>query len=306
MSMINEIKEIPERAKNCYYHNQEIQLPGRVAYLGMGSSFYAAYSMKTMNLPVIPQSAADFYYYQHKNLKLGTAVLISQSGKSLETVWCKERLEWYVAITNEADSPIGQEASELVEIRCGPEHFSSTKSYINTLIALYNGHQVNTWPAIKQYPGAMARYDERGHEMAESIMESIKNTTFKGVYIIGNGQEEATARQAALILSESTRLPFIAMTTPDYDHGPKETAKGSHLIFIHQPGPVYERSKHLVKEMEKAGALIHEINESAHLPNEVSPLVNIMPLNFLAAYLMRLLGIQEPFEVGDKVTGINP
>jgi glucosamine--fructose-6-phosphate aminotransferase (isomerizing) len=306
MSMIKEIKEIPERTKDCYQQNKEIQLPENVDYLGMGSSFYAAYSMKYMNVPVKPRSAADFFYYQHKNLKLGNAVLISQSGKSLETVWCKERLEWYVAITNEPDSPIGQEATELVEILSGPEKYSSTKSYVNTLIALYNGHQVNTWPAIAQFPGAMGRYDETGHEMAESIMESIKTKHFKGVYILGNGQEEATARQAALILSESTRLPFIAMTTPDYDHGPKETAKGSHLIFIHQPGPVHERSKHLVKEMGKAGAITHEVNESAHLPNEVSPLVNIMPLNFLAAHLMRLLGIQEPFEVGDKVTGFNP
>lgn len=50
--MINEIKEISEKAKLCYQKNKDIVLPKNVPYLGMGSSYFSplVLKIKLMNI----------------------------------------------------------------------------------------------------------------------------------------------------------------------------------------------------------------------------------------------------------------
>ncbi len=112
------------------------------------------------------------------------------------------------------------------------------------------------------------------------------------------------ALQAALILSESTKLNFNGLPMAQYDHGPKETAKNSIVIHILAKGKSYNRTKKLAETIEAAGAHCFFVVEPEVSENE-SVLNNIIPFNFLAYHLATRLNVLETFVVGGKVTEVS-
>ena len=144
--MIGEIREIPEKARLCYKNNRSIRLPENVPYIGMGSSYYAPLALKYLGCNIIPEIASEYYHYSSKNKDHNLAVLISQSGYSSETVWNIEKFTEYIALVNDTDSPLARsdKLKELVELYAGVEKYSSTKTYVNTLITLYQGMGIDS------------------------------------------------------------------------------------------------------------------------------------------------------------------
>jgi glucosamine--fructose-6-phosphate aminotransferase (isomerizing) len=109
--------------------------------------------------------------------------------------------------------------------------------------------------------------------------------------------------QAALIMSESTKLSFQGLPMAQYDHGPKETAKNSIVIQIMAKGKSYERSQLLNEKIVASGAHVITVEEMESDEN-FSVLHNIVPFNFMSYYLALKLGIEETFVVGGKVTEV--
>jgi glucosamine--fructose-6-phosphate aminotransferase (isomerizing) len=93
------------------------------------------------------------------------------------------------------------------------------------------------------------------------------------------------------------------MAMAQYDHGPKETAKGSIAIHILAKGETYERAVKLNDTIKKSGAMVITVEEPK-APENFSILHNIIPFNFMAYYLSKKLGIVDIFEVGGKVTEV--
>ena len=54
--LLEEILEIPERAKECYERNKHAALPRRVPYLGMGSSYFAPLALYYAGARLDPES----------------------------------------------------------------------------------------------------------------------------------------------------------------------------------------------------------------------------------------------------------
>jgi len=305
MVMIEEIREIPERAQKIYTSTEKVFLPTGVPYLGMGSSYFATLALYYQGIDIRPETSSTYFNYLSKKHKADLAVLISQSGRSSETLWCRELFKEYIAITNDAKSKLAsaQNVKRLVELKAGLETHSSTKTYINTLIALFRGHKVNVWPAIEKLKARMEEYEAWGKEAADKIYKILNSGKYKGIYVIGNGPNIATAYQAALMLSESTKYPVVGMSVSQYDHGPKETANGSVVIVIRSNGPSYHRTNTLFKIVANAGAKVLYVEES-DLPEYLSTITTIMPLNFMAQYLADKLKVENTFEVGEKVTEV--
>lgn len=303
--MIDEIREIPEKAQKVHKSTQKLILPTGVPYLGMGSSHYATLALFYQGVNVRPETSSTYYNYLSKKRRANLGVLISQSGRSSETLWCRGLFNEYIAITNDAKSKLASadNVKRLVELKAGLETHSSTKTYINTLIALFSGHKIDTKPAIDKIVSNMKAYEEWGKAAADKLYKIINSGKYKGIYIIGNGPNVATASQAALMLSESTKYPVIGMSVSQYDHGPKETANGSAVIVIRSNGPSYHRTNTLFKIVENAGATVIYLEEP-DLPEYLSTVTMIMPLNFMAHYLAEKLKVEKTFEVGEKVTEV--
>ena len=303
MAMLNEIREIPDKAEKILYSTKNIKLPTDVPYIGMGSSYYAILAMYYQGLPIKPSRASEYYNYlsQKKIKELG--VLISQSGRTGEVIWCRDLFKRFYAITNVLKSPlcVSTNLERVFPLLAGTEISSSTKTYINTLITLYNGLGVDPSPAVDILRGKMYEYEKWGNETAGLIYELIATNHYKGSYIIGNGPNIGTVHQAAHILSEATKYPFIGMSVSEYDHGPKETAKDSVVIVIKSDGVSYRRTHKLFELVENAGANVFYY-EDKDVPENLSPITSIIPLMFMTHYLSRLLKISKPFTVGEKIT----
>jgi len=249
--------------------------------------------------------ASEYVNYLHKGNKLPNGVLLSQSGRSTEVLWAAELFESFTAITNKLDSPLTQfsGAATIIDLLAGEEKYSSSKTYVNTLLALFKGFGMDASHAVNILLTNEKKYEQQGKEIANAIFSLIQQQKLNGLYITGSGPNIATALQAALIMSESTKLNFNGLAMPQYDHGPKETAKNSVVINIVAKGKSYERTLKLTDAIQNAGATVYNIEEPAVSENE-SVINNIVPFNYMAYYLSELLEIKDTFIVGGKVTEV--
>ncbi len=304
--MMEEINDMPAKAQYFIGNTPDYTLPLGVPYLGMGSSYFAPLAFKYMGIDIYPELASEFYNYQQRNKKNTNAVLLSQSGRSTEVLWCAGLFEKYTAISNNEESPLCKTAAvdNIVALLAGEEKYSSSKTYINTLLSLFKGFGMDARNAVRLLVENMPAYDKAGYALAVEVYNLLKKERITGIYITGSGPNIATAMQAALIMSESTKICFTGLTMAQYDHGPKETAKDSIVLQIMAKGKSYERSKKLAQTVSDAGAYVFSVEEPGAAENE-SVVPNIVPFNFMAYYLSQKLAVQETFTVGGKVTEVN-
>jgi glutamine---fructose-6-phosphate transaminase (isomerizing) len=301
--LLSEINEIPQRASEFLRLSPHFSLPLRVPYLGMGSSYFAPLAFKYMGINIFPEIASEYFNYIHKGKKRNRAVIISQSGESSEALWCAELFNKYVAITNNNFSPLCQNSnvSEVISLFAGNEQYSSSKTYINTLLALFRGFGFNIEESTGRLAEKIPDYEKLGKKMAVDIFNQITQNKIYGMFIIGSGPNVATAYEASLILSESTKLCFTGIPMAQYDHGPKETAASSIVIQILSKGKSYERAQKLTQTILNSGAMVL-IVEEPEVEERFSVIHTIIPFNYMAAYLAQMLNITNTFSVGGKVT----
>lgn len=303
--MLEEIQEIPERAHDCLKRNQNIQLPIGVPYLGMGSSYFAAIALKYLDLPIRPEVASEYAYFLADKVR-PEAVLISQSGYSSETLWNVDNFRSYVAIVNDTSSPlaVGKNCSRVIDLCAGEERHSATKTYINTLVALYQGFGIDPSPAVNVMTSAMNAFEDWGESTAHAIQSILEKHPSKGLVVLGSGANFATAQQAALILTETTHRPVVPMSVTQYDHGPKEAAANSIVLVVNSVGPTRDRTRRLVRLLSESGAICHEWDQTG-IPSHLSPLTACIPFFFLAGYLSKEMGISNIFNLGNKITRVD-
>lgn len=303
--MLAEIHEIPQRAVEFLKQSPDYSLPLNVPYLGMGSSWFAPLAFKYMGVPIEPELASEFFNYLQPGKKLGNGVILSQSGRSSEALWCGDLFETFTAITNSAFSPLckAPNVNLSVDLLAGDEQYSSSKTYINTLLSLFKGFGFHPEKAVELLVKNMPAYEQLGERMAREVFELISKQKIHGIYILGSGPNIATAFEAALILSESTKLCFTGLPMAQYDHGPKETAGNSIVIQIMARGKSYERTLKLNEMIVASGAHV-VIVEEPEIEENFSVLHNMVPFNYMAYYLAEKLNITETFVVGGKVTEV--
>lgn len=304
-AFLNEILEIPARATDLI--NSPVEpLPLHVPYLGMGSSYFAPLAFKYMGLPIFPELASEYVNYLADHKKAPMAVILSQSGRSSEALWCRDLFDQYIAVSNYTDSDLcsAPNVVSVLPIRAGEEYYSSSKTYVNTLVALFKGFGFSPKATVALLTDTFDQYHKQGEELANAVFAVLTQHKIHGIYITGSGPNIATAYEAALILSESTKLNFHGLPMAQYDHGIKETAKDSLVIQVLAKGTAYERSLRLSDRITHAGAHVLTV-EVPDIEEHFSILHNIIPFNFMAYYLALKLNIGETFVVGGKVTEAN-
>jgi glutamine---fructose-6-phosphate transaminase (isomerizing) len=302
--MLSEIVEIPTRAWVLLKTSNKA-LPLQVPYIGMGSSYFAPLSFKYMGIDIYPEIASEYVHYLSFEKKKPLGVILSQSGKSSEALWCTALFEQYIAITNYTENELGNKpnVADVHAIKAGEEQYSSSKTYINTLLLLFKGFGYDPSVSVDLLVKNIEKYEAKGKQMADEVYEILNNKPIHGIYITGSGPNIGTAMQAALIMSESTKLNFNGLPMAQYDHGPKETAANSIVILIVAKGASYERTMKLSETIKAAGAYVITVEEP-EAEEHFSILHNSIPFNFMAYYLSQKMGIGETFTVGGKVTEV--
>lgn len=301
--MENELFDIPSRARICYEKNKGLILPEKVPYLGMGSSFFAAVTLRYLGVRIFPEMAGEYFSYIKNIRQFENAVLISQSGRTTDVLNCVSCFNEYIAIVNDLGSPLAKKenAKVVVPIFAGREWFSSTKTFINTLITLYLGHGFDVKNVLETIEHRYPEFEAMGQSMGEAILKNVKRQKSMCI-ILGSGPNVGIAYQAALMLNESVKYPFVGMSLSQYEHGFKESASETFIIVINPSrGVMCERTSKMIDVLRKANAHVIEVNDS-ETDEKFTPFTSVLPFYFMADYLSSKLGVIAPFVVGSKIT----
>ncbi|MBI2889001.1 MAG: hypothetical protein HYY10_03720 [Candidatus Liptonbacteria bacterium] len=301
-----EILEIPDAAAACYEKNHGLVLPTNVPYLAMGGASYAPLTLFYCGAAIQPITASEYFHYRPQAI-LPQGVLLSQSGESSETLWCLERFEKVIAVTNNPKSTLATSPKtvQVAPLMAGEEKFlSSTKTYVNMLIALYLGLGIDPAPGIAALKANFPKIQTEAGKNAARIHAAIADKKQRGLYVLGSGPNAATAMHAALILTETLCLPWHGMSLAQFDHGPKEAAVDAVVILLDGNGKDHARIDYAGKIFaEQARAHVIRIKER-ELAEPLTPLTLITHVCLLMDYLGDALGVTAASRIGSKITRV--
>jgi glucosamine--fructose-6-phosphate aminotransferase (isomerizing) len=216
----------------------------RIILTGMGSSLNALYPtylhLSEAGFPVWHEDTAELLLNVHGRIQGKTLFWIaSQSGESAETVQLLTELATnpgditILGFTNYPGSSLGRGSDFLFNILCGPENTVSTKSYLNTLLAVGMTTSLvlkeDLDPAIALLPEILQQYLANWVATYELLDSAVREET---LFVIGRGHSLAAARTGSLITKEAARESLEGLSTSQFRHGPLEMASEKVAVFI--------------------------------------------------------------------------
>ncbi len=89
--------------------NKGLILPDKVPYIGMGSSYFAAVTLRYLGVKIFPELAGEYFHYIRTIKQFDNAVLISQSGRTTDVLNCVSCFKEYTALVNDTMSPLANQ-----------------------------------------------------------------------------------------------------------------------------------------------------------------------------------------------------
>jgi len=192
------------------------------------AALYAKYLFGVRNQALVALAAPSLFTHYARPPKLeGQCVIgISQSGASPDVVSvlaeARRQGALTIAISNDADSPLGQAAEHVLALGAGPERsVPASKTYTASLLALALISQAVDEDsafeaALSMVPQAMAR----ALDMDSDLQKLVAPLTGTRVIVLGRGFNFSTAEELALKLMETSYVMARAWSVADFEHGP--------------------------------------------------------------------------------------
>ena len=313
----------------------EIAACGSALHAGLVGRFYFE---RIAHLPASADFASEYRYRDPLRSRRTLFLAISQSGETADTLGAareaRRRGRPVASIVNVVGSTLWRESDGVVGTHAGPEvGVAATKTFFAQLAALYllalrAGRARGT---ISLEEGRARLRDLRGLRAhiaaalkgeALSGVERVAEKTHraKGFLFLGRGIDYPIALEGALKLKEiaylhaegypggemkhgpialvERDLPVVAICTPSSISGKilanmqEVAARGGRLIAIGARGD------------EEVRALAQDVIEVPAVPEDLAPLVNVLPLQLLAYEVARRRGcdIDRPRNLAKSVT----
>jgi glucosamine--fructose-6-phosphate aminotransferase (isomerizing) len=215
------------------------------------------------------------------------AVAVSQSGRTPEIVTVLERLRAAgavgLAITNEADSPLGTSVDAVLELGAGDERaVPATKTYTATVAA---------FAALAEALGPVP-WSERDWETLPGAVETVLADPAsaekaaaaigeRGVIAVGRGLWYATALEAALKLKETAFVLAEGYSAADLRHGPIAVVQRDFpVLAFSAPGPAAADMADLVELLRRRNATVIRVapEPGAELPLPAEPSESLLTI----------------------------
>ena len=173
-------------------------------------------------------------------LSRAVAVSISQSGRSPDIVEMQRSARKAGAVTiamvNEVDSPLANEAEDLLPLMAGREQsVAATKSMIAGLVA--GAALVAAWrgdAALKRaITGLPAILPAESAPLPAAMIDRLAHA--EHAFVLGRGATFAVATEAALKLKETCAIHAEAYSSAEVLHGPAELARPGFLVIAFMP-----------------------------------------------------------------------
>lgn len=251
-AMTRDIAEIPEAAARLIGRGDAIaDLAARIAkygprfviLCGRGSSghagVYLRYVIET-KLRLMTSAAAPSVttiYGAHPNMAGALFVTISQSGQSpdlvVTTEVARERGALTLAIVNDSASPLAEISELVLPIQAGVERaVAATKTVVLSMLAgtqlvariARDNALAKALDALPERLAAALTCDWSAWESAVA--------TASAAFAAGRGYALGPAREIALKLMESLRIPALGFSTAELRHGPRAAITRSTPVLI--------------------------------------------------------------------------
>jgi glucosamine--fructose-6-phosphate aminotransferase (isomerizing) len=299
----------------------------RIVLTGMGASFAALLpawrALMEAGVTAWHLDTAELLSLSGTFLAPNTLVIAaSQSGRSAELVSLAQQVHSrtaLIAITNDANSPLAEAASSVIEIHAKHEHTVSAGSYLNTLAvtsligaAVAATGDVDPWHRAAD---AIEIYLETWRDRIDFLKARVGLP--ERLMLLGRGPSMAAALYGALMIKEAAKWPVEAMNAAQFRHGPLELAdeRLTAFIFAGHQKTARERNLRLARDLERCGGkpfwLDHEPPiDLRHIPLPAAygpalAAVEIVPLQLLGIAIAEQSGIEAgSFRHLEKVTTV--
>lgn len=294
--------------------------PELIALVARGSSdnaaLYGQYLLQNkLGIPAVLATPSTHTIFGTKlRFPRSVQVALSQSGQSPDLVSTVASLQDAgvpaIVMTNDATSNLAQRGNVHIDLCAGPEKsVAATKSYTGELLALYLLAQTLTDATEAQSDDAVAHLRElaeetirHAHENLPGLVDDLTNTD--RILVVGRGYSMATARESALKLMETCRIAASGWSAADATHGPLgQVDDQTVVIALTAATPGRDSIERFSEAAAGSGAKILEIGPGvitqrrwqidipAVLPDELLPLLEIIPVQVLSAMLSTALGL---------------
>ncbi|MBC8160808.1 MAG: SIS domain-containing protein [Roseiflexaceae bacterium] len=293
---------------------------------GMGASFHAAaiatLALHQRGVPARAVEASELVFYSRVLLEaVGDLVFVSQSGASAEvlpTVELRGPGVRLIGVTNEPASPLGQHAQLVLPTFADKEQLVATRTYMNAIALL--------WLLVRRYSGQTdgtehAVLSALAHELDQQIAQAEANTAIwfdvlapaAHLLCVGHGPHAITARHAAMMLGEWTKIPTFSATIGAFRHGFIESIDDrSGVVIFSAPGVGAGSAQALAEQLSGYGARVLVVERGhtrrpaapphAHAGDEMlATLYDSIPAQLFAEALARERGIPAGFRYIQKV-----
>jgi glucosamine--fructose-6-phosphate aminotransferase (isomerizing) len=313
-----------------------------ISLVACGTSWHAAqvakfYLEELTRLPVAVDYASEFIYRDAILDSRTLCVAISQSGETADTRAAMRRARQEfgastLAICNVAGSSMAREAHGTVLTHAGPEiGVASTKAFTGQLVclmllALRIGQARGTVPPdrIREICSGLRRLP---HELEKvlrtsSAVKAVAQTYFsaRDFLYIGRGVNYPIALEGALKLKEISYIHAEGYPAGEMKHGPIALIdEGMPILAVATEGRTYATLAGNVEEARARGGRIIAVVTAGDarvaaaadhvlvvpgVPEVLSPIVNIIPLQLLAYWIAVLRGadVDQPRNLAKTVT----
>jgi glucosamine--fructose-6-phosphate aminotransferase (isomerizing) len=273
-AMAREIAEIPAIAERLLARREELaEIAARIALArprivvicGRGSSghvgVYLRYLLEVRYGVLVSAAAPSVIttYLRLPDMRETLFIVVTQSGRSPDIVVATRAARSLGALTlalvNDEASPAAEEAELVFPIGAGLESsVAATKTVALTMMAgaqlvaaLTKDHELDE--ALSRLPGRLSDalacdWSGWGNRL----------TTASAAFVAARGYGLGTAREVALKLTETLRLPALGYSTAELRHGPRAAIAGSTpVLVLRQRDETAATSDDLVRDLRAAG-----------------------------------------------------
>lgn len=320
---------------------EELQNIEKIYIVACGTAYHAGIIGKYLieklaRIPVEVEVASEFRYRDPIISERSLAIIISQSGETLDTLFAlreaKKRGARVLSIVNVIGSSIARESDDVLYTWAGPEiAVASTKAYNTQLAALYliaadfackkqtidKETLEKLLEGLKQIPEAI----EKVLANKEDIQKfASQHYNAKSVFFIGRGLDYALSMEGSLKLKEISYIHSEAYAGGELKHGTIALIeKGTLVICSMTQDTLMEKMISNIKEVKARGAVVLAITQQHHdevekvadtvitipdVDSMLAPLVAVTPMQLFAYYVAVLKGcdVDKPRNLAKSVT----
>lgn len=323
-------------------HLKTIRRSRRIVFIGCGTSYNAALAARPIleelsGVPVTMEIASDLLDRQGPIYREDTAVFVSQSGETADTLraleYALENGALCVGITNTVGSEIARNTHCGVHINAGAEiGVASTKAYTSQIVVMamlalaIGGDTISNQKrreaiidGLFDLPNKVRevlKLDEEMKDLAKLLIAE------QSLLVFGRGYNYATALEGALKVKEVALMHSEGILAGEMKHGPLALVdENLPIVVIATRDACFSKQQSVIQQLHaRKGRLIvmcskgdtasacpggsGRVIEVPQVEDCLQPVVNIVPLQLLAYHLTVLRGynVDQPRNLAKSVT----